>query len=424
MRKLIAFFTTLTVLIWVVGPLVTVAGATPNATTTLTLVQGSGTKPVVLVKWEMYKPETTQCGDEHNETCGHGEDADDAPGAQFAAPGEWGKVMEYTVCAIVTDENGLADISEVNARIYYPSNAPMHLYSYNYNTEEYQQLEDPDTPSSGCAAFIEKNTLRDNYYSFSDGYDVFCNQIRENNFNLPVPNSSVYRESNLTQRLNEMYNDICGDEGRLKKGTAKIYCDDKWLLWEEPAGDYLVQVTAVDKGGLVSDPLENNFTYLTSLGFEIDFNSVNYGEVLYNTKKVVAGDKTFTPGGDERPTIRNLSNRRVKVGIAQDDMGLCENAGLEHVTFDARVGTGSERTYHPFAYKSDNRDPLSNEYTWLSEYLDLSEIEEMDFSILITNWPYNYDSNNKSYTGHMWLTISPVNWTNNDCPNEPHPANR
>ena len=288
----------------------------------------------------------------------------------------------------------------------------MHLYSYTYGTPgSYQQLEDPDTPSSGCGAFIEKNTLQEK--SLSDALEIFCNKIRNNNYDLPEYDDNY-------DSLEAMYDDICGVEGRLEKGTAKMYCDDKWLLWEEPAGEYQVSVTAVDKGGLISNALENHFTYLQSTGFEIDFSSVNYGEVLYNTKKIVAGDKTFQQG-DGKPTIRNLSNRRVRVKIAQDDMGLCTDAGLEHVTFDARVGTGSYREYHPFAYVSDNRDPTSAEYEKLSEDLDLSEIEEMDFSILLTNWPKD---GAKSYSGNMWLTVVPVNWTTEDCSGTRVPANR
>ena len=139
----------------------------------------------------------------------------------------------------------------------------------------------PDYGLSGCGAFIEQNTLIP--LSRDDGYNLFCDYIKNGNNNLPT----IYDGYS--------YDDICGDginEGQLIKETAKVYCDDKTLTWEDPAGDYKVAVYAKDTAGNFSyTDLEDNdtiweagernfnyFEYLPFLGFEVDFDKVNYGE--------------------------------------------------------------------------------------------------------------------------------------------------
>ncbi len=380
MKKFIA---ALALVSLVAGPAQAVAQGT--ITTGMTFVDGGGTAPVVEAKWEMDAPYTSYLGTDYDMV---------KAGAQFAAPGVWGQAMNYSVCAIVSDANGVdEDIAEVNARIYYPE-IPMHTYTYNWATGAYTQTEDPDNPTGGCGAFIEKNTLK-KITDETVAYNLFCNKIKNGNFNLPTKNAKY-------ATLADMYNAICGEEGLLKKDQARVYCDNKYLIWEDPAGNYSVDVTAVDKGGKISEILNNTFTYLENQGFEADFSNVAYGEVLYNTHKIIPGDKQWEPSSSIKPTVRNTGNVRLTMGVAQDDMGLCKNAGLTHVSFDARLGSGSGyNNYNPFKYVTDQTTQPT--YTWLtkSEVLDLSEVEEMDFSIKLLNRPYDGAS---TYMGNLWLS--------------------
>jgi len=407
MRKLIASFIILGLGVTTLGPVVGIANDN-TVQTELERDSGGGSPPVVKAKWEMKGPcfdgrTWNNCAAVHPQD-GRREGLDDstAAGAQFAAPGTWGAKMNYTVCAIVTDPNGAADIYGVYADIYYPSNRKMHkLLDRDPYTPD--PNEDIDNPTGGCGDFIEQNTLIK--LSKEDGYDLFCNWIRQYNYNLPTYNVTDMGYTSLE----DMYNDICGPDGELMKEEAFVYCDDKFLLWEEPAGDYRVVVTALDKGGKSSNPLENHFTYLETVGFEKDFTQVDYGEVLLSTDKKIAGDKEF--GTPDRPTIRNTGNTRLYMKVAQDDMGLGKSSDQWNVKYDARVGSDANWTYYyPFKFKDGDDTnpgtPPTSYYTISQEILDLSETEEMDFSIHVYKWP----DTNTNYSGWMWLAAGKAGW--------------
>lgn len=367
MKKLIASLTLAALMVMTLGPALTVAQADP-ASTSLTRGTGGGSPPIVKAKWEMKKG--TQGADDKT-----------TAGAQFNAPGAWDGLMEYTVCAVVTDPNGAPDIYGVYADIYYPEGRAIHAV----NPDD-DRLSGQEVGVGGCGAFIEENTLLK--LTKDAGYGLFCNAIRTNNNNLPVFYDTY------------TYDEICGPTGELQKEEAFVYCDDKKLIWEDPAGNYKVAVSALDKSGNLSVVRENTFEYLPLTKYEVDFTSVNYGDVMLNTHKKISGDRTFSTANN--PTVRNLGNTRLQMRVAQDDMDLGKSSDQWNVKYDARVGNyeGDWSYYNPFKYKSDPKSPASGDYKTLQEILDLSETEEMDFSILITKWP----NANTSYTGTIWLT--------------------
>ena len=135
------------------------------------------------------------------------------------------------------------------------------------------------------------------------------------------------------------YDEICAPDGELMKETAKVYCKHTFLKWEDPAGDYRVQVHAADKFGVDSVPLNNTFYYRPLTAFETDFTSVAYGDVKLDTHKIINGDLTF--GTSDKPTVRNVGNTRLQMTVWQDDMGLGKTINGDewwNVSWDARVG--------------------------------------------------------------------------------------
>jgi hypothetical protein len=366
MKKLIASLTLVSMAVMILGPALAFA-VDPTVGTGLTRGAGGGSAPIVKVKWEMWDL---------------GKDDSTDAGAQFLAPGVWNTKMNYKVCAIATDPNGVADIDGVYADIYYPADKayqedPAHLDSHPSVL--------PEVGIGACGAFIEENTLLP--LSKADGYDLFCNKIKNNNNNLPTFNSGYN------------YAEICATDGELMKETAYVYCDPKTLKWEDPAGMYKVVVTAQDKAGNNSESgsLTNHFEYLPLTAFAKDFASISYGQVMLNSHQIVSGDLVFGSGD---ATIRNTGNTRLNMKVAQDDMGLGQSSGQWNVGFDGRVGNHANdwKNYCPFDYKGTG-SPTAGEYTKLEDILELSETEEMDFSILVTKWP----DANTSYGGTMWL---------------------
>ncbi|MCK4454102.1 hypothetical protein KAU51_02025 [Candidatus Parcubacteria bacterium] len=375
MKKLIALLLIAGIAIMTTGPALTAGTGNGDVDTNLTRGQGGGSDPIIKTKWEM-------------KTCTQGEDDSTDPGAQFDAPGVWGAEMEYTVCAIATDPNGAVDIDGVYADIYYPENRAFHPHPGYPDVIGGGTPSVPDYGIDGCGAFIEENTLLQ--LPKMEGYQLFCEDIRTNNNNLPV----FFGAYN--------YDEICGPEGELMKEEAYVYCDQKSITWEDPAGMYRVKVFAQDQAGNSSQDAVNYFEYLPFTGFDVDFNAVSYGEVLLNVHKKISGDKTF--GTTDKPTVRNTGNTRLNMWVAQDDMALGQSSGLWNVEYDARVGNNEEDWgyYSPFKFKGDPGIPGPYDYEQLEDILDLSEEEEMDFSILVTKWPDGGDY----YVGEMWLSAA------------------
>ncbi len=359
-KKLIAFCLMMSVSIWMFGGTFVVAGNT--ADTSLVRDTSGGANPIVKAKWEM-----------NSDKDGNGKylGTDDRTnnGAQFLPSGQFEVNKTITLCAVVTDPDGLADIDAVYADVFYPTGIALGN----------SHVPLPDQSGLGCGELMQEDTLT--RLSLRDGYTLFCNNIRNNNNNLPKFNTDYN------------YDEICNiDTGELMKQTAAIYCGEKDLSYEDPSGNYKVWAVAQDKNGL-QGTLENQFGYLPMTAFEKDFTSVKYGNVKLNTHKIISGDIDWsTP---LKPTVRNVGNTRLSIRVLQDDMGLGMTDGNYNVRYDGRVGSGAAFvSYWP------------NQLMTLPNPLDLSEMDEVDFSIDISKFPPTHTGND--YVGNMTLSASSV----------------
>ncbi len=359
MKKLMSVSTTLALVAMVFSPMMAIAG-TNSISTGLTQVRAGGDPPIVKAKWEM------NSGKDANGKYLEGDDST-AAGAQFNPPEVYNQNRTITMCAIVTDTDGIGDIAGVYADVYYPENielGPSHVAL-------------PNQSGDGCGLFMQEDAL--NPLSKEDGIELFCNKVRNDNNNLPTFNENV---------ANWGYDEICATDGELMKETAKVYCGDKDLSYEDPSGDYKVIAVAQDTNSL-NGTLENYFTYLPLTAFETDFTSVIYGNVKLNIEKIVNGDLTWAPSNSTMPTVRNIGNTRMNLTVWQDDMGLGKTGGNWNVSYDARVGsTVAHQDYYPEVT------------TTLQDTLDLSELDEVDFSILVNKFP---TGGSTSWTGNMTL---------------------
>ncbi|MEK7653401.1 MAG: hypothetical protein AAB358_02905 [Patescibacteria group bacterium] len=323
-----------------------------NVNTGLTADTSGGANPIVKAKWEANV-------DRYTDTL------PDA-GAQLMPSGQYQVNKTISICAVVTDPDGLDDIINVYADVFYPDNidlGPSHVAL-------------PDQSGDGCGEFMQEDSLA--RLSKSVGIELFCNKVRNSNNNLPTFNSGYN------------YDEICGEEGELQKDTAAVYCGQKDISYEDPSGNYVVWAIGQDQVGL-QGILRNFFTYLPLTAFETDFTQVTYGNVRLNTHKIISGDLTWNALNQGGATVRNVGNTRLTMQVWQDDMGLGRTDGLWNVTYDARVGSYS--TYAK--YDPETTTPLDDD-------LDLSELDEMDFSIDISKFPPTHPSD--SYTGAMTLS--------------------
>ncbi len=446
-QKTLIVFLTLVVSV-ATGPGLALAngGGTDSETvnTDLQRGDGGGNNPVVKAKWEMLPWDSDGGFANSRFSSDIADHKPDTTGAQFLPTGQWGDrtvdgdqgERDYEVCGIVEDPDGLSDIDRVFTDVYYPDDVAYHpapgtdktlggeeagatkpskdttntVLGESRDVSGDGSSEGYDYGENACGVQVgDENEL--DRLGKQEGRELFCDVIRNHNENLP----SIYEGHD--------WGSICGDTGQLAKEEAAVYCADKSLEWEDPAGQYRVEVLAQDKAGQVSwtesnrdsahlsndnsanDPINgpdewdsgeinfNFFDYLPLTAFETDFSSVDYGSVKLNTHKRISGDKTFDTG-DGLPTVRNTGNTRLYMGVEQDDMGLGTTDGQWNVQYDARVGSNENhwRYYQP------------DEHQWLEDIVDLSEEEEMDFSVEI----YKFPDTDANWGGEMTLDAKPA----------------
>ena len=371
----------------------------------------SFSSPVVSAKWEQLPWEPREgfidaFDQTHPST--HADHYQKKSGAQFRPTGVWETEREYQTCAIVTHDAGASAIDRVFSNTYYPKGIAFHAHPdhpdqdlggqamgnpvpttpdlVTYPTE--QVSPGPDVGFEGCGMEVQDQSELFKL-SKDEGIELFCNYIMDHNTNLPT----FYGE--------HAYDSICGPDGQLEKETSAVYCSDEHLIWEDPAGEYEVHVTAQDTAGNNSaGEYRNYFEYLPMTALEADFESVDYGTVLLNTHKITSGSLTWNDG---RPSVRNVGNTRLYVGVEQDDMGLGTTGGEWNVRFDARVGNNIDdwRYYYPTHRKGET--PL-DQFQLVEDILDLSEIEEMEFGVMISEFP----EDDEDWGGMMYLRSSPA----------------
>jgi hypothetical protein len=297
------------------------------------------------------------------------------------------KQIEYY--AVVTDEEDGGDVYEVFAIVYHPDGSPAPYNASDPYWGPYFKYK-VVYEKIGCdqtAIDLVNDAYDAGLITFGPGYD-----------------------------LNEITN---GVDGELDKCTAALWRGTEIIDYEQPAGEYQVDVYAVDTNNNPSLVLTNYFDYIAIAGIEIDFDRVVYGSVNLNSTKKIAGDITWDcpmgPAPDPNPaTVRNIGNTYTHVRISQSDMGFGKagsapgtaissknEADMENsnwnVYFGARMGTLAEWLWY---------DP--NVTVTLDEYLCLSTQDELDFAIRVKN---GFDC----HDGTMVLTAVEEPFTSTEC---------
>jgi hypothetical protein len=360
MKKLISISSSIAMVAMLVSPLAVIGQTTTptpiGISTGLTQDTSGGATPIVKAKWEANPDRYT----------------DDAlaAGAQFLPSGLYGVSKTIALCSIVTDPDGLADITTapgaVFGDVFYPTNIALGV----------NHTPLPTQSGLGCGQLMQEDKLIK--LSKAEGLDLFCNKVYNLNNNLPTFNTGYN------------YDEICRLDGELQKETAAVYCTTKDLSYEDPSGDYEVWSVAQDKVGL-QGKLINSFTYLPVTAFETDFTAISYGPVRLATHKIISGNLTFNSPVNSGPaSVRNTGNTRLSMKVRQDDMGFGKTDGIWNVKYDGRVGSSA-------AWKNYSPEQLVK----LSDALDLSELDEMDFSIEVSKFPPTHEG---PYTGNMTLS--------------------
>lgn len=295
-----------------------------------------------------------------------GVDDNDEAGSQFLPSGQYEVNKNLTVCALVVKGSGPAVTESVWADVYYPDVA--------FATEESANIK-------GCGQKLNAG-LSLNVLSQTQAKELLCNKIKNNNANLPKFSNGM----NLDR--------LCAPDSVLENGQAQIYCQDTSLAYNDPAGNYLVQLLAKDSLENQSPIFNNTFKYLELTAYSVDFDNINYGPVQQYTPKIISGNMTFeTPRQANPATIRNVGNTRMSLIVEQNDFGLGMTGNNWNVNYQARVGDSDFINYTP------------NTPTALTKVIELGETNSLDFGIEVLDFPTELPL---SYAGQMLLTAEKV----------------
>jgi len=339
-----------------------------TVTTGVNVTGGTTTPPVVKAKWEQDLTASLEDGDPAHLTSG----------SQFLPPGVFGgqKPVQYWV--VVTDDEGVSTINQVVVDVYHPSGPP------------------------------ENGSFK---------YQIILTLVDKVAVGIPAYDAAV--AAGLVH-YNTGFTDAEVDD-ELDKSTAQVYMGSADIDYCQPGGDYRVVADAYDGGlwGSEAVPptnLENTFLYVPVPGIEIDFNALQYGDVVVSAEKWIAGDTVWdTPIGaapsPNRATVRNVGNTDVKITVNETDMAFgfsgappataysgstpptnvnttpASYQSSWNVVFDARLGS--------LAANAMYFDP--NVTATLPNELPLCNKDELDFSIHV------YKSTAGTHSGSMTI---------------------
>ena len=394
-KKAIAMFSLVAVSVCTFG-MGTVVAQTTTIDVDTTVTQGcGGTAPIIKAKWET-KDAIQFTGDSVYRTYMTDTDRDDdgpAGYTQIAPTGVYQDYIPYTVCAVVTDgatnSSGNSGLDGVYMlEVSYPQDIGFHAHPTTAdkinggyetgNTPQGEASSGYDPAGEGCSPDdgVYGNEIQLTQLTKADGIELFCGDRAD--YTINPGNIRDYYNGNLTYFYDSYsYNEICGTE--LPQEKAYVYCGTRNLYYEDPAGDYKIHVKAQNTNTKI-DEETNLMTYLELQSFEVDFDSVgiDYG-------MIDSINQWYGPHGDDdmttvnMPTVRNLGNVRLYIGVEQDAMGFGQQAnGDYNVRFRGRIGHAEEDWYE-YAPNAPT--------AWMEDILDLSKDRKMDFQIKISQWP-------------------------------------
>jgi hypothetical protein len=365
-----------------------------NLGTSLTAGSGDNTAPIIKAKWEMKRAIDI---DRNGNVVNMDDfdisyvDLDDnvlEPYTQLNPTGEFETDVPYTICAVVTDgftnSTGNDNLAGVWVNeIHYPYDIAFHkgeFTDYYYGGQSGLPIpadeqnggtnNKPDYGKSGCGDLVNSSEIRMEQLNQGAGDELFCDNVR------------MYGNDNLTYYYDEYdANEICTE---LAQEEAYVYCAPADLWYEDPAGEYTVRIKAQNISTSADLDFEvNTFDYVAMGNFALDFDNINYGPVAnLNQWYSEPGDVMFQ-NGDGAPTVRNLGNTRLYIGIEQDDMGFNPQVGDNNIHYRARVGHGETGQWDDYTMYDPNWGVST---AWLQDILDLSEDEKMDFSVMLEQW--------------------------------------
>jgi hypothetical protein len=322
-----------------------------SVSTGVTVTSGSGTAPVVKALWahDGGNDVTSETADPSHAT----------PGVQILPTQGYQASHDITFAAIVTDANGVSNLTHVFADIYNPDG------SLKFEVELTRHMTDDASV-----------TLFDAAYN--------AGMVTVNSTAVDPGNGQPINKADIDEELNQSL---------AKKFWGTYHFDNCQLT-----GTYGITINAFNTQTLVGS-FSGSFLWAPLTAAEFDFNAVNYGNVTMNVHKQIGGNwimesPVATAPNPNPATIRNIGNTYLRMTVKEDDMGLGTTVGsanLWNVIYDFRLGDGDiapgstvgYTNYVPSAVKVVGTNAALNAATPFTslQILNLCAVSKVDFSI-------------------------------------------
>ncbi len=165
----------------------------------------------------------------------------------------------------------------------------------------------------------------------------------------------------------------------------------EWPIHKEQlCGEYRVELTVVANGSI--DVMNNTLDIMCFYSLEIDFTTIDWGDIYPGGSKVLPGDTNF--GSSQYPTVKNTGNSGMQVGIHFTKLLQQGVVGPKEITvFDAAFGksASSLQWIDPIFAEGLNSDPFNPDVyqsgtawfnsTSLDQVLCANEVGKLDLSL-------------------------------------------
>ncbi|MFB6075701.1 MAG: hypothetical protein ABEK17_01015 [Candidatus Aenigmatarchaeota archaeon] len=337
MKKLLAaFFVLLVASITAVIPVLANSGIPTGAN----VPAGVGDAPIIKAKWETVPAAGSAL-----------DDNPDMPWTQVNPPMQYKGKKAVKYWMVVTDPNGIGDLnSNAYVDVYHPDGE----FKYQVELTEYyteSECRDADSKIAEAVSALEN--------AYNAGLVTFGNEytLQEVIDEMEQCSAKLY-----TGEADLDYHQMCGEFDWSYYCEGPEPCEDVWEATNMENG-YRVDAYAFDKYNLKSAFLTNYFEYICTAGIEMDFDRLNFGNVIVSSNKWIEGDRTFDTEGEgspacgpntpeeedcRAPTIRNIGNTPSYINVEFDDMGFGESTTGWNVEWDARLGLDPAVVFDPY----------------------------------------------------------------------------
>jgi hypothetical protein len=157
------------------------------------------------------------------------------------------------------------------------------------------------------------------------------------------------------------------------------------MYYHQPAGTYEARAFAVDNTARVSAPRSAFFDWVPATYLELDFNSINFGNVQPGAADVftiINGDTNM--GTPAAPTVKNEGNTEIRLGIEFSDF-IGQSYGKIIDRFDAQLRSMEAIDNYEYAEglyeQGEHKKFNSNTKVNFAEPISLCRTEKLDLSI-------------------------------------------